>query len=82
MGLPEGTEGPHPTQFTALLLQEIRGLDDKPMLDRAHRLYAPRTAKKRAAFATVKKFGLLYPVTLPITLPSGQTHRFEDRLWL
>lgn len=43
-------------------------------------------AKKRATFATVKelhscpnvKFGLLYPVTLHITLPGGQTHRFED----
>ena len=40
--------------------------------------FTPAVAKKRAAFATVKKFGLLYPATLPITLPSGQTHRFED----
>ena len=37
MGLPEGTEGPRPTEFTAQLLQDILGLDNKPMLDRAHR---------------------------------------------
>ena len=136
VGLPEGTEGPRPTEFTAQLLQDILGLDDKPMLDRAHRTlrtkpkdgepprplvmrvnlfqvrnqilrrageasplsymgrrisifpdFTPAVAKKRAAFATVKKelhscpnvkFGLLYPATLRITLPGGQTHRFED----
>jgi len=129
VGLPEGTEGPRPTEFTAQLLQDILGLDNKPMLDRAHRTLRakpkdgepPRplvirsgtkfcaepekhplfptwaggsrssptspVAKKRAAFAAVKrelhscpnvKFVLLYPATLRITLPCGQTHRFED----
>lgn len=136
VGLPEGTEGPRPTEFTAQLLQDTLGLDDKPMLDRAHRTlrakpkdgepprplvirvnlfqvrnhilrrageasplsymgrrisiypdFTPAVAKKRAAFASVKKvlhscpnvkFGLLYPATLRITLPGGQTHRFED----
>lgn len=135
VGLPEGIEGPRPTEFSAQLLQDILGLEDKPVLDRAHRTlrakpkdgepprplimrvnlfqvrnqilrrageasplsymgrrisiypdFTPAVAKKRAAFATVKKelhscpnvkFGL-YPTTLRITLPSGQTHRFED----
>ncbi|KAI4829004.1 hypothetical protein KUCAC02_023068 [Chaenocephalus aceratus] len=45
------------------------------------------TTPPRAAFGTVKrqlhscpgiKFGLLYPAVLRITLPSGDTHRFED----
>ncbi|KAI4808375.1 hypothetical protein KUCAC02_000437 [Chaenocephalus aceratus] len=49
--------------------------------------YTSTVAKKRAAFGTVKrqlhscpgiKFGLLYPAVLRITLPSGDTHRFED----
>ncbi|XP_035508028.1 uncharacterized protein LOC118320994, partial [Morone saxatilis] len=136
VGLPEGTEGPRPTEFIAQLLEDILGLDDKPVLDRAHRTlrakpkdgepprplvirvnlfqvrnqilrrageafplsymgkrisifpdFTAAVAKKRAAFAAVKKelhscpnvkFGLLYPATLRITLPGGQTHRFED----
>lgn len=136
VGLPEGTEGPRPTEFMAQLLQDLLGLDDKPVLDRAHRTlrirpkegepprplvirvnlfqvrnqilrqareaspllfmgrrisifpdFTPTVAGKRAAFAKVKKelhscpnikFGLLYPATLRITLPGGQTHRFED----
>ena len=136
VGLPEGTEGPRTTEFTAQLLQDTLGLDNKPMLDRAHRTlrakpkdgepprplvirvnlfqvrnqilrrardasplsymgrrisiypdFTPAVAKRRAAFASVKKelhscpnvkFGLLYPATLRITLPGGQTHRFED----
>ncbi len=136
VGLPEGMEGPHPTEFTAQLLQDILGLDNKPILDSAHLTlrtkpedseppcplvirvhlfqvqnhilrrareasplsymgrrisvypdFTPAVARRRAAFATVKKefhscpnvkFGLLYPATLRITLPGGQTHRFED----
>lgn len=37
LGVPEGVEGPRPTEFVAGLLQELLGLEDKPLLDRAHR---------------------------------------------
>lgn len=49
--------------------------------------FTPAVVKRRAAFAAVKKelhscqnimFGFLYPATLRITLPGGQTNRFED----
>uniref|UniRef100_A0AAV2KQQ8 Uncharacterized protein n=1 Tax=Knipowitschia caucasica TaxID=637954 RepID=A0AAV2KQQ8_KNICA len=49
--------------------------------------FTTSVAKKRAAFAKVKKelhscpgvkFGLFYPARLHITPPSGQTHKFED----
>ncbi|KAJ4948200.1 hypothetical protein JOQ06_019737 [Pogonophryne albipinna] len=136
VGISEGLEGPRPTEFIAKLLQEILRLDEKPLLDRAHRTlrdrpregdaprpfvvrvhyfhirneilrragepspllcqgkrisifadYTSTVPKKRAAFGTVKrqlhscpgsKFGLLYLAVLRITLPSGDTHRFED----
>ncbi len=42
MGLPEGLEGPRPTEFVAQLLQELLGLDDRPVLDRAHRALCAR----------------------------------------
>lgn len=136
VGLPEGSEGPRPTEFIAKLLKDLLGLDERPMLDRAHRTlrdkpkegesprpfvvrvhyfqtrneilrrageipplyfqgkrisifadYTPTVAKKRAAFGNVKrqlrscpgiKFGLLFPATLKITLPSGDILRFDD----
>ena len=37
LGLPEGVEGPRPTEFMAKLLQELLGLEEKLLLDRAHR---------------------------------------------
>lgn len=37
VGLPEGTEGPQPTEFIANLLMELLGLEEQPGLDRAHR---------------------------------------------
>lgn len=37
MGVPEGLEGPRPTDFIAQLLQDLLGLEEKPLLDRAHR---------------------------------------------
>lgn len=37
VGLPEGLEGPRPTEFVAQLLKEILRLDEKPLLDCAHR---------------------------------------------
>ncbi|CAL1578951.1 unnamed protein product [Knipowitschia caucasica] len=136
VGVPEGVEGARPTDFVATLLRDLLGLNDKPVLDRAHRTLRPKpkdgepprpfiarvnlfqqrneilrragasapllyqgkrvsvfpdftavVSKKRSAFATVKKslhscpgvkFGLFYPAVLRVTLPGGQTHRFED----
>lgn len=37
VGLPEGSEGPRPTEFIAILLMDMLGLDEMPGLDRAHR---------------------------------------------
>lgn len=37
IGVPEGVEGPRPTDFIAQLLQDLLGLNEKPLLDRAHR---------------------------------------------
>lgn len=37
VGLPEGTEGPQPTEFIANFLMQLLGLEEKPGLDRAHR---------------------------------------------
>ena len=136
VGLPEGAEGPRPTEFMAKFLQDLLGLSDRPVLDPAHRTLRARpkdgdpprpmiirvhlfqvrndilrrageasplshsgrrisifpdftstVARKRATFIGVKKelhscpnikFGLLHPAILRITLPDGQTHRFED----
>ena len=36
LGIPEGVEGPRPTEFIPQLLQELLGLEEKPLLDRAH----------------------------------------------
>lgn len=41
-GIPEGAEGPKPREFIAGLLQELLSLDEKPLIDRAH-----RTLRKR-----------------------------------
>ncbi|KAJ3588769.1 hypothetical protein NHX12_009623 [Muraenolepis orangiensis] len=37
LGVPEGVEGPHPTEYMADLLGDLLQLIDKPVLDRAHR---------------------------------------------
>lgn len=42
IGIPEGTEGPRPRDFIAGLLQDVLSLDEKPLIDRAH-----RTLRKR-----------------------------------
>ncbi|KAJ8409744.1 hypothetical protein AAFF_G00218030 [Aldrovandia affinis] len=42
LGIPEGVEGPRPTESVAGLLQELLGLDEKPLLDRAHRTLRSR----------------------------------------
>ncbi|KAJ8404964.1 hypothetical protein AAFF_G00328850 [Aldrovandia affinis] len=69
LGIPEGVEGPRPTESVAGLLQELLGLDEKPLLDRAHRTlreptgeesryfrdYTTAVAKKRASFGDVKR---------------------------
>ncbi len=36
-GIPEGLEGPRPRDFIAGLLQELLSMDEKPLIDRAHR---------------------------------------------
>lgn len=38
MGIKEGAEGPRPTDFIAVFLQDLLQLDEKPFLDRAHRI--------------------------------------------
>ncbi|KAJ8358111.1 hypothetical protein AAFF_G00032810 [Aldrovandia affinis] len=88
LGVPEGLEGHRATDFVAQLLQDLLGLNEKPLLDRAHRILErsprrgpPRPFVKRAAFGAVKrtlrsypnvKFGLLFPATLRITMPDGR----------
>lgn len=42
LGIPEGVEGPRPTEYMAQLLQELLGLEEKPLLDRAHRTLRSR----------------------------------------
>lgn len=37
VGVPEGMEGPRPTDFIAVLLQDLLGLEEKTLLNRAHR---------------------------------------------
>ncbi|KAI3370897.1 hypothetical protein L3Q82_007406 [Scortum barcoo] len=37
LGLPEGSEGPRPTEFMARFLRDLLKLDSEPVLDRAHR---------------------------------------------
>lgn len=37
LGIPEGDEGSRPTEFMAQLLQDLLELEEKPLLDRAHR---------------------------------------------
>lgn len=45
VGLPEGAEGTHPTEFVAHLLQSLLHLQEKPLLDRAHRTLRERPRK-------------------------------------
>lgn len=37
IGLPEGMEGPRPTDYVASFLQDLLRLEAKPLLERAHR---------------------------------------------
>ncbi|KAJ8395718.1 hypothetical protein AAFF_G00029550 [Aldrovandia affinis] len=69
LGVPEGLEGPRATDFVAQLLQDLLGLNEKPLLDRAHRILRekpkegtpPRPFVKRAAFGAVKRTLRSYP---------------------
>lgn len=45
VGLPEGSEGSRPTEYVAQLLKEILRLQDKPLLDRAHRTLREKPKK-------------------------------------
>lgn len=59
LGVPEGEEGPRPTEFVAGFLQKLLQLNDKPILDRAHRTLQPRPvegARPRAFIARVNMF--------------------------
>lgn len=60
LGIPEGSEGPRPTEFVAGMLQNLLSLDEKPMLDRAHRSLRPRakdaTAPPRPFIVCVNQF--------------------------
>lgn len=38
LGVEEGAEGPRPTNFIAVFLQDLLQLDEKPSLDEAHRI--------------------------------------------
>ncbi|KAI4829318.1 hypothetical protein KUCAC02_023364 [Chaenocephalus aceratus] len=42
MGIPEGLEGARATDFVAQLLRDLLKLDEKPLLDRAHRTLRER----------------------------------------
>lgn len=42
IGLHEGTGGPRPTDFIANLLKDVLQLEERPLLDRAHRSLQPR----------------------------------------
>ncbi|KAJ8379208.1 hypothetical protein AAFF_G00223200 [Aldrovandia affinis] len=47
IGVEESLEGPWPREFIAHLLKDLLKLDDKPLLDRAHRLLNPRPKQGR-----------------------------------
>lgn len=53
LGVPEGDEGPRPTEFIATLLQEVLELEEKPLLDRAHRSLRPKPKSGKAPWAFV-----------------------------
>ena len=42
VGVPEGAEGAQPTELVSRLLKDILGLEEKPLLDRAHRTLRPK----------------------------------------
>ncbi|KAJ3602992.1 hypothetical protein NHX12_030736 [Muraenolepis orangiensis] len=42
MGIPKGLEGPRDTDFVPQLLRDLLKLDEKPLLDRAHRTLRER----------------------------------------
>lgn len=54
VGIPEGSEGPRPTDIVATLLQDLLGLDNKPVLDRARQ--AQRSGTPRAFINRVNMF--------------------------
>ena len=47
IGILEDVEGPNPTKFISGLLQDILGLDQKPVLDRAHRNLREKPSKDK-----------------------------------
>lgn len=91
-------EGNPPRPFVARIhFFHVRNLilqraGETPLLYNGKRIsvfpdYTSSVAKKRAAFAAVKrslrsfpevKFGLLFPAVLKVTMPDGTSRRFED----
>lgn len=55
----EDVEGPNPTKFVSRLLQDILSLDQKPILDRAHR--SLRETQQRQTSQTVHHLPTLLP---------------------
>lgn len=53
LGIPEGDEGPRPTEFIARLLQEVLELEERPLLDRAHRSIRPKPKSGKAPRAFI-----------------------------
>ena len=47
VGVPEGAEGVRPTEFIAQLLMDSLGLDELPLLDRAHRTLRPKPSESK-----------------------------------
>lgn len=47
IGIMEDVEGPNPTEFVSGLLQDILSLDQKPVLDRAHRSLREKPGKDK-----------------------------------
>ncbi|KAJ4937147.1 hypothetical protein JOQ06_001728 [Pogonophryne albipinna] len=62
MGIPEGLEGARTTDFVAQLLRDLLKLDEKPLLDRAHRTLRERPKEGDLTSALCCKGTLLsYP---------------------
>ncbi|XP_060765595.1 uncharacterized protein LOC132873812 [Neoarius graeffei] len=53
LGIPEGDEGSRPTEFIAQLLQDMLELEEKPLLDGAHRSLRPKPKRGKPLRAFV-----------------------------
>lgn len=62
VGLPEGVEGSHPVDFVSQLLQNLLHLQEKPLLDRAHRTLRERPRKGSPPVPLSLEFTTFKPV--------------------